>query len=70
MSDKASYESIGKQITLRADLSQFSGRDKANLLNHLLDEADIRSLMTNLTPEEQRIINATIVSAVSRLWQS
>lgn len=70
MENNASFSTIGKQITLRADLSDFSGRDKASLLNTLLQEAGARGLVKELSPEDQEKVSALLTTFVSNLWNS
>ncbi|USN16355.1 hypothetical protein PLUTO_00390 [Luteibacter phage vB_LflM-Pluto] len=70
MDKTASFSTIGKQITIRADLSDFSGRDKANLLNTLMEEAGARGLVKGLSPEDQEKVSALLTTLVSNLWNS
>lgn len=56
-----SYSPIAKQFTMRADLSQLSGIDKASLFRALIEESGQLALFTNATGAEaaaQAVINA------------
>ena len=35
---KLEFSAIGKQLTMRADLSELSSRDRLNLMNQLMDD--------------------------------
>jgi hypothetical protein len=46
----ASYDSIGKTITLRSSLNLISGREKISLLNDLLRDLGMMERFTKMSP--------------------
>lgn len=47
MANKPEFSSMGKQITMRADLSEFSSRDRVNLMRQLMEDFGLLEAMTS-----------------------
>ena len=60
-----SYNTIGKDFTVRVELNQLSGRDKSNLLATLLEEAGITAAIVNTRGEAASKI---ILKGLQKLW--
>lgn len=58
------YSMIGRQFTMRADLSQLSGRDKCALLNDLLRDLDLMDKIAELPG-----VNEAFKDAYERVWE-
>lgn len=47
MTNKPEFSSMGKQITMRVDLSEFSSRDRVNLMRQLMEDFGLLYAMTS-----------------------
>lgn len=66
MSRNIEYSSIGKQITMRADLDSFSSRDKVILFQQLMEDLGITQQL--LGNENCKIALEIINQGISRNW--
>ena len=62
------YDSIGKRIHVRADLSSLSGRDKVNLFKDLMDDLGITEVFQQY-PDETAFAAEEMVKKWDKLWK-
>jgi hypothetical protein len=66
---QVTYNGIGKDIVIRADLSQLSGRDKSNLLAELMNEAGITIKAVDMCQSVEEVANL-IGAGFRKLWNN
>ena len=62
------YDSIGKKIVMRADLSSMSGRDKVNLFQALMDDLGITEVFHQY-PDETAFAQQEMVNKWDKMWK-